>query len=157
MYFAVGGHPGFNLPLEANLAYDDYCLQFPLGSAAKQAEFTAGDCIMLGQITDYALVQGRIPLSHQPFAQQVLILTEIPRQVTLKSDKGFRQVTVSFPDIKYLGIWKYLGTQAPYVCIEPWTCVSARKGIVEAYESHPDMTCLAPAGIYENRWSIQIV
>ena len=157
MYFAVGGHPGFNLPLDEGLDYDDYYLQFPTGSTAKRAECTAGDCIMLGQVTDYPLIRDRIPLSHQLFAQRVLVLTEMPRQVTLKSEKGRRQVTVSYPDMKYLGIWKCLGTTAPYVCIEPWTCMSARKGIVEAYESHPDMIHLAPGGHYENHWSIQIV
>ena len=37
------------------------------------------------------------------------------------------------------------------------TGVSARRGVVEAYESHPDMIHLAPGGHYENDWSIQIV
>lgn len=157
MYFSVGGHPGFNLPLEEGLAYDDYCLQFPAGATAKRAECTPGDCIMLDRITDYPLVHDRIPLSHELFAQRVLILTDMPRQVTLMSDKGHKQVTVTYPDMKYLGVWKCLGTQAPYVCIEPWTGVSARRGVVEAYESHPDMIHLAPGGHYENDWSIQIV
>lgn len=157
MYFAVGGHPGFNLPLEEGLAYEDYYLQFPAGSTAKRAECTAGDCIMLGQVTDYPLVQDRIPLSHQLFADRVLVLTEMPHQVTLKADRGHKQVTVTYPDMKYLGVWKCLGTEAPYVCIEPWTGVSARKGVVEAYESQPDMIHLAPGGHYENHWSIQIV
>ena len=78
MYFSVGGHPGFNLPLEEGLAYDDYCLQFPAGATAKRAECTPGDCIMLDQITDYPLVHDRIPLSHELFAQRVLILTDMP-------------------------------------------------------------------------------
>ena len=28
MYFGVGGHPGFAVPLEKGLAFEDYCLQF---------------------------------------------------------------------------------------------------------------------------------
>lgn len=156
MYFSVGGHPGFNLPLEPQLSYNDYCLQFPAGSTAKRAECTAGDCIMLDQITDYPLIDDRIPLSHELFAERVLIMTDMPHEVTLKSDKGHKQVTVTYPDMKYLGIWKCLGTQAPYVCIEPWTGVSARKDVVEAYESQPDMIHLAAGGHYENHWSIQI-
>lgn len=28
MYFGLGGHPGFNVPLEAGLSFEDYCLEF---------------------------------------------------------------------------------------------------------------------------------
>lgn len=156
MYFSVGGHPGFNLPLEPGLRYEDYFLQFPEGSTARRAECTSGDCRMLGQVTDYPLINDRIPLSHELFADRVLILTGMPKTVTLRSEEGKKQVTVSYPDMRYLGIWKCLGTQAPYVCIEPWTGVSARAGIVEDYALQPDMIHLAAGKHYENHWSIHI-
>ena len=113
MYFSVGGHPGFNLPLEAGLGYEDYFLQFPEGATARRAECTSGECRMLGEVTDYPLENSRIPLSHELFASRVLILTDMPKTVTLRAEKGHKQVTVTYPDMNYLGIWKCLGTQAP--------------------------------------------
>ena len=142
--------------LEPGLRYEDYFLQFPEGSTARRAECTPGDCRMLGQVTDYPLINDRIPLSHELFADRVLILTGMPKTVTLRSEEGKKQVTVSYPDMRYLGIWKCLGTQAPYVCIEPWTGVSARAGIVEDYAFQPDMIHLAAGKHYENHWSILI-
>lgn len=156
MYFSVGGHPGFNLPLEEGLCYDDYRLQFPAGSVTKESVCTSGDCIMLDQVQDYPLIDNAIPLSHELFAHRVLILTDMPKEVTLMANGGTKSVTVRYPDMKYLGIWKQLGTAAPYVCIEPWTGVSARQNTVEDYEFHPDMIHLAPAKQYENNWSIEI-
>ena len=156
MYFSVGGHPGFNLPLESGLQYEDYFLQFPEGATARRAECTPGDCRMLGEVTDYPLENSRIPLSHELFASRVLILTDMPKTVTLRAEKGHKQVTVTYPDMNYLGIWKCLGTQAPYVCIEPWSGVSARVGIVEDYGQQPDMIHLPAGKRYENNWSIQI-
>ena len=87
----------------------------------------------------------------------MLILTDMPKTVTLRAEKGHKQVTVTYPDMSYLGVWKCLGTQAPYVCIEPWTGVSARVGIVEDYGQQPDMIHLPAGKRYENNWSIQIM
>ena len=156
MYFSVGGHPGFRLPLDEGLQYDDYYLQFPAGATAKRAMCTPGDCIMTGEVVDYPLEDGRIPLSHQLFAERVLILKDMPHTVTLRSRTGSRQVTVRYPDMRYLGIWKALGTDAPYVCLEPWSGVSARKGVVEEYSTHPDMIHLQPGCVYQNTWYIDI-
>lgn len=157
MYFSVGGHPGFNLPLEDGLRYEDYFLDFHEGATARRAECTVGDCLMLDKITDYPIPQGRIPLSHGLFAERVLILTDMPHEVTLHAERGRKQVTVRYPDMKYLGVWKWLATDAPYVCIEPWSGLPARKNIVETYETHPDMLHLQPGGHYQNHWEIQIV
>lgn len=156
MYFAIGGHPGFNLPLEEGRKYEDYRLQFPAGSTAKQTWCTPVDCIMLDEITDYQFENDAIPLSHELFAERVLILVDMPKEVTLLAEGGTREVTVRYPDMKYLGVWKALGTDAPYVCIEPWTGVPARQNIVEDYELNPDSVHLAAGAVYENNWSIDI-
>lgn len=156
IHFAVGGHPGFRLPLEEGLSYSDYRLQFSGADTVKRAMCTAGDCRMTGEVVEYPLVNGSIPLSHQLFAERVLILTDMPKAVTLCAAKGSRQVTVRYPQMNYLGIWKCLGSQAPYCCIEPWTGVSARAGVVEEYSTDPNKIHLPAGEQYRNRWSITI-
>ena len=47
MYFALGGHPGINVPLEDGLRFEDYALDF--GACAPQrVEFTP-DCFVTGR------------------------------------------------------------------------------------------------------------
>ncbi len=157
IHFAVGGHPGFRVPLEEGLSYDGYRLQFTGADTVKRAMCTAGDCRMTGEIVEYPLDHGAIPLSHELFANRVLILTDMPKEITLCAHGGHRQVTVSYPQMHYLGIWKWLGTDAPYVCIEPWSGVSAQEGVVEEYSTDPRKIHLEAGATYTNDWSITIV
>lgn len=156
IHFAIGGHPGFQVPLEAGLAYDDYRLQFEGADAVKRAICTAGDCCMTGEVVEYPLENGAIPLSHELFAERVLILTDMPKEVTLCANGGKKQVTVSYPQMNYLGIWKWLGTDAPYVCLEPWTATSAQVGVVEEFTTDPNKIHLPAGDVYTNDWSITI-
>ena len=157
MPFAMGAHPGFRVPLEENLSYEDYFLQFPAGASARRADCVAGPwCQMLGTVSDYPLPNGQIPLSHDLFAERVLILQDMPHTVVLQSKHGTRQVILTYPDMKYLGLWKWIGTDAPYPCIEPWTGLPARAGIIEDYAEHPDMVRLPPRKSYRNEWTIRI-
>ena len=156
MHFSVGGHPGFRVPLEEGLHYEDYRLQFPQGATARRVEGTAGNCLMTGEITPFLLIDGAIPLSHELFAERVVILTGMPRQVTLCAAGGYRQVTVRYPQMPYLGIWKALGTDAPYVCIEPWTAKAARAAVVEDFAGDPRKIHLPAGQRYANFWSITV-
>ena len=156
MHFSVGGHPGFLVPMEEGKRYEDYRLQFPAGATARRVECIEGDCLLTGEITDFPLTDGAIPLSHELFARRVLILTDMPNEVTLCADGGKRQVTVRYPQMPYLGVWKWLGTDAPYVCIEPWTAPSARLGVVEEFSDDPRKIHLPGGEQYTNRWSITV-
>jgi galactose mutarotase-like enzyme len=40
------------------------------------------------------------------------------RTVTIGTDRHTHRLSVSFPDLNYLGLWAKVN--APYVCIEPW-------------------------------------
>ena len=81
-------------------------------------------------------------------------LKDSGNKVDLYAQAGKRSVTVEYPDMKYLGIWHTPGKDAPYVCLEPWSALPSRKGIVEDLETQPDMTALEGAGVYENTWHI---
>ncbi len=75
---------------------------------------------------------------------------------TLKSDKGTRQVSVSYPNMPYLGIWHAPKTRAPYVCIEPWTSLPSRQDVVEEFKYKSDLIRLAAGEQYVNIWEISI-
>ena len=78
------------------------------------------------------------------------------RRVTLCSAKTNRSVTVTYPQMPYLGIWHMPHTDAPYVCIEPWASLPSRQDVVEELSCKSDLIHLAPGAKYENQWSITI-
>lgn len=155
LYYGNGGHPGFNVPLEEGLAFEDYVLEFPQAFAARQVQFDA-DVLDSGERTPYALLEDRIlPLRHELFGFDAIVFEDMPREVTLRSDKGTHGVTVQFPQMRYVGFWHKPGTDAPYVCIEPWAVLPGRGGVIEDLTTMPGLTSVAPGQTSENPWSIR--
>lgn len=46
---------------------------------------------------------------------------------------------------------------APYMCIEPWSSLPTRKGIVEDLETQPSLVPLNSKCEYENGFTIEII
>lgn len=156
MRFGYGIHPGFNVPLNPALRFEDYRLDFPEASIPKQMELTERYTIS-GGMHDYALEEGRyLPLQHSLFDHDAIILKDMPHTVTLGSQKDEKKVTVAFPDMPYLGIWHAPETDAPFVCIEPWSSLPSTDGVIDEFETKPDFITVEPEETYTNRWTISI-
>ena len=156
MRFGYGIHPGFNVPLNPALCFEDYRLDFHEVSTPKQMELTERYTIS-GDMHDYALEEGRyLPLQHSLFDHDAIILKDMPHTVTLGSQKDEKKVTVTFPDMPYLGIWHAPETDAPFVCIEPWSSLPSTDGVIDEFETKPDFITVEPEETYTNSWSISI-
>lgn len=156
MRFGYGIHPGFNVPLNPALRFEDYRLDFHEASTPKQMELTERYTIS-GGMHDYALEEGRyLPLQHSLFDHDAIILKDMPHTVTLGSQKDAKKVTVAFPDMPYLGIWHVPETDAPFVCIEPWSSLPSTDGVIDEFETKPDFITVEPGETYTNNWSISI-
>ena len=156
MRFGYGIHPGFNVPLNPALRFEDYQLDFHDASTPKQMELTERYTIS-GGMHDYALEEDRyLPLQHSLFDHDAIILKDMPHTVTLDSQKDEKKVTVTFPDMPYLGIWHAPETDAPFVCIEPWSSLPSTDGVIDEFETKPDFITVEPGETYTNSWSISI-
>ena len=156
MYFGVGGHPGFNVPMEEGLTFEDYYLKFDTVEEAKRVGFSE-DCFVTGVDIKYELENGtRIPLKHNLFDDDAIILVDMSKGVSLKSNKGTKEIHVAYPDMPYLGFWHWPKTDAPYICIEPWSSLPSRKGIVEDLETQPGLVALEANEEYHNQFVITI-
>lgn len=156
LIFSVGGHPGFNVPLEPGIRFEDYRLEFACEKPAKALVMSPA-CFVTGRSEPLPLEEGRIlRLRHDLFDNDAIVLEEMCRKVRLCSDKGKRSVTVHYPDMRYLGIWHKPKSDAPYVCIEPWTSIPSLDGKVDDLESKADMETLESMEIYRNEWSITL-
>ena len=156
MHFGLGGHPGFRLPLEKGRSFEDYRLSFSRSCRPYQVNLS-DSCMVLGHETPYALENGTtIPLHHRLFDHDAVSLDHVDKTVTLSAGEGRRGVTVSYPMMRYLGIWHTTASNAPFVCIEPWSSLPSRLDIVEDISQQGDLITLLPDEIYLNPWSITI-
>lgn len=157
MHFGIGGHPGFNVPLDEGLAFEDYCLEFSHEAHPYRVGFTP-DCHVNGQDALYPLEGGtRIPLHHDLFDDDAIVLKHADHCVTLHSEKGKRAVRVHFPDYNVIGFWHMPKKETPYVCIEPWSSLPSRDGIVEDFEQQADLIAVDGGNTYRNEWTIEII
>lgn len=156
MYFGIGGHPGFNVPLEAGLTFEDYYLEFDAPKKTKRVEFSP-DCFVTG-LQEYQMEEDvRIPLAHNLFDDDAIVLTDVAKSVLLTSKSGKKGIRVTYPDMDYIGFWHKPKTDAPYVCIEPWSSLPSRKGIIEDFATKPDLMHLQAGLEYENQYIIEVI
>jgi len=143
MYSAFGGHPGFNVPLGGEGAFEDYYLEFACQTPAKKMLFDS--CYTTDNTEPFNLEDGKIlRLTHDLFDDDAIFIKDMCHSVTLKSDKTAKSVTVHYPDMQYLGFWHAPKSDAPYVCIEPWQSVPAYLHVVDDLETKRDLYPLKP-------------
>lgn len=153
MYFGIGGHPGFCLPFDEGLKFDDYYLEFT-GSCFPQKIGLTETGFLSGEDEPFSLEHDKfLKLSYGIF-ENTILLRHMSDKVTLKSDKGERKVTLSYPAFPYLGLWHAPG--APYLCIEPWASLPSRQDIVEEFRYKSDLIRLGEGEEYTNKWSIEL-
>lgn len=156
MYFGLGGHPGFNVPFEPGTEFEDYYLRFSEPCSPEVIGFS--DAVLLnGEVRPYELEGGQIlPLRHELFDLDAVVLKNTSGAVTIASSKSRRSITVSYPQMPYVGFWQTSKKQAPYLCIEPWVSLPGREGVIEDFENISDLISLKAHGHYENIWTISI-
>lgn len=154
LYFGVGGHPGFRVPLQEGLSFSDYRLRF--GAPCQPRRVLFSDALLVtGETAPYSLTDNdTLPLDHGLFSEDAIVLQDVSRTVTLKSDRDAHGLTLDFPDFPYLGIWHMPDTDAPYVCLEPWSSLPAPAHGSDDFAARPDLLCLAPAQTRTLCWTV---
>lgn len=156
MYFGLGGHPGFNLPLNEKLTFEDYVIEFENQVEPIQIGMSE-DCFVTDDNRKLTLAEGKyLHLKHNLFDHDAIILQDMGNKVILKSKKSKEEIIVNYPNMDYLGIWHWPKTEVDYICIEPWTSLPAGKDVIEELSIKKDLIKLKPNEEYVNPFSIRI-
>lgn len=154
MFFGLGGHPGFNVPLQEGLAFEDYTLQM---DGECERALLSPQYFITGEFVPCPVQDGALPLRHDLFDDDAIVLRRTGHTVKLSSPRGQRAVILRHPQMKYLGIWHRPHSDAPFVCLEPWVSLPSRQDAVEALETQPDLVRLPAGQDYVNRWEIEFI
>lgn len=155
MYFGLGGHPGFNVPFDGG-KFEDYYVETATKVMPKRLTLSE-NYLMSGNSVDYPLEDGRIMrLRHDMFDNDAVILEGAGNEVTLKSDKTEKSITVKFPNMPFVGFWHAVKTDAPYVCIEPWENLPSVDGKVEKLTDKRNIGSLGAGETYNSTINITL-
>lgn len=155
--YSVGGHPGFNLPVDEDAAFEDYTIQFPEeeDQACPVIDLQAGLIDWTGK--GFHLAGKEIPLQHSLFYQDALVFENLhSRQVRIVNKSTGKGVEMDFSGFPMLGIWSAVN-DGPYVCLEPWTGCATLTTEGDEFVEKKGMAQLAPGAKAEHRFSVRIL
>lgn len=156
MYFGIGGHPGFIVPMGEEGAFEECFLEFDQPGTPTKVGLSA-TCFVNGQDEPFPLRDDQyLDLRHNLFDNDAIVLTDMSTKVSIKSSVTDRAVEVEYPQMKYLGIWHAPKKQPNYVCIEPWSSLPSGDGVIEDLATQDNLVSLDTGKLYENEWSITI-
>ena len=80
MYFGIGGHPGFNVPLNGEGSFEDWELDFAEPCQPVRVDMDPANYRLAGTESPYPLKNGRtIPLTHALFDLDAVVLGNVSR------------------------------------------------------------------------------
>jgi galactose mutarotase-like enzyme len=118
IYFSVGGHPAFKVPLVKGTSYDDYALYFDQDENLQRWPVTKEGLIEAAPV-ELHKDQRALSLSKALFKEDALVLKNLRSgTLDLRSPKTPHGLQFNFSEFPFLGLWAAPG--ADFLCIEPW-------------------------------------
>lgn len=150
MYFSVGGHPAFNVPLVAGTTYEDYELKFNQKETAPTWPNTNG--LFQASPVPFFDNQDMLPLSKELLKTNTLQFKHLKsNEITLRSALTPHGVSVNLTGFPYLCIWA--APDADFICIEPWCGISDGVNSNQQWEQKEGNNQLPAGETFERSWS----
>lgn len=151
MYFGMGSHPAFQVPLAGEGEFTDWYFEFPEACTPNQITLDHSNWLLAEERPLYPLKDGtKVPLTHGLFDYDAIVLQNMPRSITLKSQKSQHSVTVNFPHMPFVGLWHNDHVEVPFVCVEPWLSLPSHSAYMEDLETQENLIHLPAGETYEN-------
>lgn len=116
LYFSVGAHPGFNVPLHANEKFDDYALEFLPGDYNVSV---LQDGLLSGFKKKLALEESKLQLHPSLFDDDALVFEDGQIKAISICKNGKPVITMQCENWPFFGIWTKKGCDQ-FICLEPW-------------------------------------
>ena len=158
MPFCVGGHPGFNVPMEDGAAYTDYQLVFPQKEEGKNLLVPGGQLVDGEEFIPFE--NGTtLTLDHALFDERdSLLFADLKsRSVDLVHKVSGKGLRLSYPKMEVLAIWSESVVHGDYVCIEPWHGMPGQVNESGRFEDKPFVTLLPPGMSHQCGYDVQLI
>ncbi|RBL91645.1 aldose 1-epimerase family protein [Chitinophaga flava] len=151
LFFSVGGHPAFKVPLVEGTGYEDYYLEFNKTETTGRYPLSPEGQI---ELTPVPLLQQtqELPLKKSLFLEDALVFKALASDaISIRSHKTPHGLTVSFNGFPYMGIWA--AKNADFVCIEPWCGIADNVAATGELNEKEGINQLVPGEKFERTWT----
>lgn len=130
IYFNIGGHPGFRLPMYENEKFEDYKVEFECVE-----DFNAPTVNLENGTLDFVHTIpykniSKIDLNYKYFEIDAIVVPNIKSKYVKLVNKNNKGILFEYNNFNTLAIWTK--PNAPFVCLEPW------KGYADHSDSNYD-------------------
>jgi galactose mutarotase-like enzyme len=154
MYFSIGGHPAFSVPMDNQSAFEDYFIEFAEKETAGRWPISHEgliEALPLPLLNDTSV----LPFTRELFSRDALVFKYLQStSLKLRSHTSSHGLEFHFEGFPFLGLWS--GKNGDFVCIEPWC------GIADSVASHQQLvekegiTMTSPGQLFNRQWSVEI-
>ena len=154
MYFSVGGHPAFAVPLAESTDYNNYYLEFNKTETFKRWGLTPEGLIET-QSFDFMIDTNKLELTKELFYDDAIVFKNLEStSVILKSNKINHQLKFDFEGFPYLGVWA--AKDANFVCIEPWCGIADSVNYNQELTEKEGIIELNLGEAFERTWRVMV-
>lgn len=154
LYFSVGAHPAFAVPLLKGGTFTDHYLQFSEKENTGKWPLSPEGLIENTSVAFFTN-QDKLPLQKEMFFGDALVYKDLrSNSISILNHSNKHGIQLSYTGFPYMGIWS--AKNADFVCIEPWC------GIADSVDASGDITekeginKLEPCELFTRSWTIEV-
>jgi galactose mutarotase-like enzyme len=154
MYFSVGGHPAFKVPLIPGSDYTDHYLEFNKKENAGRWPISKDGLIETAPVPLLINTQ-LLPLTKELFYTDAIVFKQLQStSVNLLSSRSPHGLQFDFTGFPYLGIWA--ARNADFVCIEPWCGIADPVTSNQQLKDKEGINALPANDVFERSWGVKV-
>lgn len=154
MYFSVGGHPAFRVPLAEGTGYNQYYLEFSEPETASRWPISP-DGLIESAPTPLLQHTVRLPLKKDLFYEDAVVFKHLESgKIALRSDHTPRGLEMDFSGFPYLGIWA--ARDADFVCLEPWCGIADSVDTTQQLVAKEGINRLEGKASFNRTWTLTL-
>ncbi|HEY0298400.1 MAG TPA: aldose 1-epimerase family protein [Arachidicoccus sp.] len=154
MYFSIGAHPAFRVPLTAETKFEDYRLAF--NEFENTARYPLNEEGVLKEKPEIFFHHSdELRLKKPLFYEDALVFKTLQStSISIESNKTPRGLTVDFKGFPFMGIWS--AKDADFVCIEPWHGIADSENASGVLQEKEGILPLNGGKFFSAQWSVSV-
>lgn len=154
MYFSVGGHPAFRVPLVDGTTYTDYFIELNAAETSGRYPLSKDGLLELAP-NPFLQNTDKIPLNPSLFYEDAVVLKHLSaKSMAILSEKTAHGLKMSFDGFPYFGIWA--AKNAPFVCLEPWCGIADSVNTTQELTEKEGINRLVKGEKFERTWCVEL-
>jgi galactose mutarotase-like enzyme len=154
MYFSVGGHPAFRVPLVDGTTYTDYFIELNAAETSGRYPLSKDGLLELAP-NPFLQNTDKIPLNPALFYEDAVVLKHLSaKSMAILSEKTTHGLRMSFEGFPYFGIWA--AKNAPFVCLEPWCGIADSVNTTQELTEKEGINRLENGEMFERTWRVEL-